>query len=151
MLLVETLRRISERPAEDARELFRRMVFNALVSNIDDHPRNHAALALGSGWRLSPAYDLTPTREDRRDLAMACGAQGRFANGANLLSECRRFMIAPDEAKALVDEMVRVVDREWYATARACGVNEADCEVIRRAYVYRGFSAGTHPDSRADL
>jgi serine/threonine-protein kinase HipA len=145
VLLVETLRRISERPAHDARELFRRMVFNALVSNIDDHPRNHAALAPGSGWRLSPAYDLTPTPsigEERRDLAMACGAQGRFANAANLLSECRRFLLAPDEAKALVDDMTEVVAREWYATARACGVSETDCEAIRRAYVYPGFSAG---------
>ena len=96
-------------------------------------------------WSLSPAYDLTPTPsigEERRDLAMACGAQGRFANAANLLSECRRFLLAPDEAKALVDEMTEVVAREWYATARICGVSEADCEVIRRAYVYPGFSTG---------
>jgi len=154
VLLVETLRRISERPADDARELFRRMVFNALVSNIDDHPRNHAAIAPRSGWRLSPAYDLTPTPsigEERRDLAMACGAQGRFANAANLLSECRRFLLAPDEAKALVDEMTEFVAREWYATARACNVSEADCEVIRRSYVYPGFSAGARPDGRANV
>ena len=44
-----------------ARELFGRMAFNALISNTDDHPRNHAAIAPGPGWRLSPAYDLTPT------------------------------------------------------------------------------------------
>lgn len=152
VLLVETLRRISERPADDARELFRRMAFNALVSNIDDHPRNHAAFAPGPGWRLSPAYDLTPTPaigEERRDLALACGAQGRFANAANLLSECRRFLLAPDEAKALIDQMTKVVDREWYATARASGVSEADCAVIRRAYVYPGFAAGVQPDGEA--
>lgn len=92
ILLAETLRRISERPADDARELFGRMVFNALVSNTDDRPRNHAAFAPGSGWRLSPAYDLTPApavAEERRDLAMACGAQGRYANAANVPSECR--------------------------------------------------------------
>jgi serine/threonine-protein kinase HipA len=142
ILLVETLRRVSERPAEDARELFRRMVFNALISNIDDHPRNHAAFAPGPGWRLSPAYDLTPTplvAEDQRDLAMACGAQGRFANASNLASECRRFLLDPDEAHAIIDEMDAIVRQEWYGVARGCGVSEADCEAIRRAFVYPGF------------
>src|SRR6185437_9364903 len=43
-LLVEELRRLSSRPAEDAQELFRRMAFNALISNSDDHPRNHAVV-----------------------------------------------------------------------------------------------------------
>lgn len=107
--------------------------------------RDGAAVALGAGWRLSPAYDLTPTPsigEERRDLALACGAQGRFANAANLLSECRWFLLAPDEAKSLVDEMTEVVARERYMMARACGVSEADCESIRRAYVYPGFSVG---------
>lgn len=142
ILLVETLRRISDRPADDARELFRRMVFNALVSNTDDHPRNHAAVAPGRGWRLSPAYDLTPTpavAEDRRDLALACGAEGRFARASNLLSECRRFLLDPVEAAAMIDEMEAIVGQEWYAVARGCGVSEADCDAIRRAYVYPGF------------
>lgn len=142
VLLAETLRRISARPREDAKELFRRMVFNALVSNIDDHPRNHAALAWAAGWRLSPAYDLTPTPmigEDRRDLAMACGVQGRFASAANLLSECRRFLIDTEEAAATIDAMERIVTGEWYRLARGCGVSEADCDAVRRAYAYPGF------------
>lgn len=144
ILLAEALRRISERPADDARELFGRMAFNALISNTDDHPRNHAALAPGPGWRLSPAYDLTPTpafAEERRDLAMTCGAQGRFANADNLLSECRRFLLDPEAAAALVDQMQAAVRQQWYGVARSCGVSEADCEAIRRAYVYPGFRA----------
>jgi serine/threonine-protein kinase HipA len=142
ILLAETLRRISERPAKDARELFGRMVFNALISNTDDHPRNHAVIAPGTGWRLSPAYDLTPTpamAEERRDLAMACGAEGRFARAANLLSECGRFLLDPEEANATIDQMERIVRQDWHSVARAAGVSEADCEAIRRAYVYPGF------------
>ncbi|MGY2046689.1 type II toxin-antitoxin system HipA family toxin [Methylobacterium sp. JK268] len=142
ILLAETLRRISERPREDAHELFRRMTFNALVSNIDDHPRNHAAVAPMRGWRLSPAYDLTPTpavAEERRDLAMVCGRQGRFANAANLVSECRRFLLTTEEAGAIVDDMERVVRGQWYGTARECGVSESDCDAIHRAYAYPGF------------
>lgn len=142
ILLAETLRRISEHPADDARELFGRMVFNALVSNTDDHPRNHAAFAPGSHWRLSPAYDLTPTpavSEDRRDLAMTCGAQGRFASAANLLSECRRFLLNTQDAEKIIDEMEACVAQDWFAVARSCGVSPADCDAIRRAYIYPGF------------
>ncbi|MEZ5890635.1 MAG: HipA domain-containing protein [Xanthobacteraceae bacterium] len=73
--------------------MLRRTCFNALISNIDDHPRNIALIAKERDWNLSPAYDLTPTpliAQDRRDLAMACGDLGRFANAKNLLSQATR-------------------------------------------------------------
>lgn len=142
ILLSETLRRISERPVEDARELFGRMVFNALISNLDDHPRNHAVIAPERAWRLSPVYDLIPTpviAEERRDLAMACGAEGRRASMTNLMSESGRFLLKAEEAGAVIDGMEAVVAENWYAVARSCGVSEADCETIRRAYIYPGF------------
>ncbi|MDB6160659.1 MAG: hypothetical protein JWO04_4365 [Gammaproteobacteria bacterium] len=59
-LLAEHLRRWSSRPQHDCAELFRRMVFNAAVTNNDDHPRNHALLRHPDGWRLSPVYDVVP-------------------------------------------------------------------------------------------
>lgn len=58
--LADNLRRWSDKPEADCAELFRRMVFNAAVTNNDDHPRNHALLRRPKGWRLSPAYDLVP-------------------------------------------------------------------------------------------
>jgi hypothetical protein len=79
MLLAEALRRVSGKPEDDLVELYRRMCFNALISNIDDHPRNHAIIAHSRTWGLSPAYDLTPSTPvslERRDLAMACGDRG---------------------------------------------------------------------------
>jgi len=93
--LVEELRRISEEPEKDAAELFRRMCFNALISNTDDHPRNHAFIAKDKNWRLSPAYDLTPftpISNERRDLAMICGDQGRFCQcRQSILTTCKIF------------------------------------------------------------
>jgi serine/threonine-protein kinase HipA len=70
---------------------------------------------------------------------MACGAEGRFARAANLLSECGRFLLDPEEANAIIDQMERIVRQDWHSVARAAGVSEADCEAIRRAYVYPGF------------
>lgn len=77
--LAEELRRIGA-PSEDIIELFNRMVFNAVVGNDDDHPRNHAAIyhPLESRWRLSPAFDVVPNPdEDPRSLTMQLSL-GRF-------------------------------------------------------------------------
>jgi len=144
VLLAEEVRRACAEPAQDAAELFRRMCFNALISNTDDHPRNHAILARGTGWMLSPAYDLTPAvpiSQERRDLAMSCGDLGRFANGQNLLSQAARFLLAAEEAQSIVDRMARQVGSDWYRQARSAGVSDRDCERIAGAFVYPGFGA----------
>ena len=142
VLLAEELRRICSNPAEDAKELFRRMVFNALISNTDDHPRNHAFIAKAVDWKLSPAYDLTPSALlsiERRDLAMACGDKGRIANIENTLSQSGRFLLKKEEAKEIVDSMVEQVQTHWYSIMRAGGVSERDCELLKNAFVYPGF------------
>jgi serine/threonine-protein kinase HipA len=142
ILLVEELRRVSSEPKKDAMELFRRMCFNALISNTDDHPRNHAIVAKGRDWKLSPAYDLMPTPQvslERRDLAMICGDQGRLANARNLLSQSARFLVSDDDATAIVDAMKDRVKGTWYEAARTAGVSERDCERIAGAFAYAGF------------
>ena len=145
VVLAEELRRLSAQPREDARELFGRMVFNALISNGDDHPRNQAVIAMSEDWKLSPAYDLTPSAplsEEHRDLALICGDEGRYANARNLLTQCERFHVQPDEAQALVAGMEETVRARWYETSRACGVSEQDCERMSRAFAYPGFRIG---------
>ena len=142
LLLVEELRRISSRERLDAHELFRRMCFNALISNTDDHPRNHAVIALKEHWRLSPAYDLTPSVPvsiERRDLALLCGDAGRYANAKNLLSQSTRFMLTPQDAQAIIQTMEQTIADRWYEICRAEGVTEKDCERISGAFLYPGF------------
>jgi serine/threonine-protein kinase HipA len=142
VLLAEELRRISAQPKTDAPELFRRMCFNALISNTDDHPRNHAVIAMEQDWKLSPAYDITPTpliSKESRDLALICGDDGRFANSGNLLSQCERFLLGSEEAKAIIDNMEVIVSNRWYEIARREGVTDKDCEKIARAFAYPGF------------
>jgi serine/threonine-protein kinase HipA len=142
VILVEELRRIVAEPKKDARELFLRMCFNALISNIDDHPRNHAVIAKEKDWKLSPAYDLTPSAsisQERRDLALDCGDSGRFANAKNIRSQHARFLLEKGEAEKIVSDMQEQVAATWYDTVRACGVSEKDAEIIRGAFVYPGF------------
>jgi serine/threonine-protein kinase HipA len=133
VLLAEELRRVCAEPRQSTSELFRRMCFNALISNVDDHPRNHAVLARAADWRLSPAYDLTPAVPvslERRDLAMECG------------DAVARFLLDAGEARALVEAMEAQVHGTWYAVARAAGVSERDCEKIASAFAYPGFREG---------
>ncbi|GMQ95887.1 MAG: type II toxin-antitoxin system HipA family toxin [Gammaproteobacteria bacterium] len=142
VLLAEELRRICSNPQHDAAELFRRMSFNALITNIDDHPRNHAFIAKERDWKLSPAYDLTPATPvslQRRDLALSCGDLGRYAHAENLLSQSERFLVKREEAEAIVAEMEKQVEKIWYETARREGVTEQDCGKIKGAFVYPGF------------
>ena len=143
ILLAEEMRRVVADPKGDTRELFRRIVFNALISNIDDHPRNHALIAPERSWMLSPAYDLTPAPMvslDRRNLAMECGNQGRFANETNILSEHARFLLDREEAEKIIAEMKEQVSKTWEESVLASGASQRDVEAIRSAFVYPGFS-----------
>ncbi|MCO4099222.1 MAG: type II toxin-antitoxin system HipA family toxin [Gemmatimonas sp.] len=144
LLLGDELQRWSSRAAHDRAELFRRMVFNALVTNNDDHPRNHAFVAHSAEWRLSPAYDLTPAplHADERDLAMICGSvAGRRATRANLLSGCLRFGLTADEAAQTIDRLRSIVTTTWESAILSHGGTRADCEAVRPAFEIPGFDA----------
>ncbi len=142
ILFADELRRVSRMPEADLRELFVRMCFNAAVSNLDDHPRNHAILAKGRDWKLSPAFDLTPTpmiAMERRDLAMACGNRGRYANQKNLLSQHERFLLNEKDATAILNNIVETVRTSWRQVMQASGASKIDNEMIESAFLYKGF------------
>ena len=142
LLLADEIRRASARQEDDLRELFRRICFNAAVSNLDDHSRNHAMLARGRQWRLSPAFDLTPSptvAREQRNLAVACGRFGRFANRTNLLSGHGRFLLEQEEAEAVFERIAGTVRKRWHAEMGRAGASKRDCESIRATFVYDGL------------
>lgn len=111
------------------------MVFNAAVTNNDDHPRNHALLRRQQGWRLSPAYDLVPTplvSLERRDLALSIGDFGRTASIYNLLSQVGRFSLSVEEAHHQINHIVEVV-LQWREIFFNCGVSVHDMDYIAPA------------------
>ncbi|OGA10990.1 MAG: hypothetical protein A2W68_11165 [Betaproteobacteria bacterium RIFCSPLOWO2_02_64_14] len=140
-LLADQLRRWSEKPDEDRVELFRRIVFNAAVTNNDDHPRNHAMLRTKRGWLLTPAYDLVPAplvSLEHRDLAMTIGAYGRTASIYNLLSQCQRFGLTAEAARKEIESVVATV-RTWREHFCACGVSAKDTEHMAQAFLPECF------------
>ncbi len=141
LLLADQLRRWSEKPDTDRIELFRRIVFNAAVTNNDDHPRNHAVLRTKRGWRLTPAYDLVPAplvSLERRDLAMTIGTYGRTASIYNLLSLCERFGLTTESAREEIENVVTTV-RGWRDHFLACGVSAKDVEYMAQAFLPASF------------
>jgi serine/threonine-protein kinase HipA len=148
-LLADNLRRWSDKPEADCAELFRRMVFNAAVTNNDDHPRNHALLRRPKGWRLAPAYDLVPAPVvslERRDLALTVGNYGRTASIYNLLSQAGRFGLSMEDARAEIDRLVDGV-RHWRDSFFACGVSAKDIDHIAPAILPDCFFHERRPDA----
>ncbi len=139
--LATELRRWVKDPKRDAAELFRRMVFNALISNTDDHPRNHALIAPATDWHLSPVYDLTPapSHSQERDLAMRVGTWHRRASRANLMSHFSYFQLSREDAAHIIDELHGIVSTRWRHHLVEAGVTVSDCERVASAFVPPGF------------
>lgn len=98
---------------DDKRELFMRMVYNILVTNDDDHLRNHAFLwdPRLRGWRLSPLYDVMPKPSvaSERNLFLGVGPQGRSANLDNALGWREKFGLTETSALELIGRIWREV------------------------------------------
>jgi serine/threonine-protein kinase HipA len=149
LLLADELRRWSASSIDDRRELFLRMVFNAMVTNNDDHPRNHALLQTSGGWRLSPAYDIVPVplvSLERRDLALEVGRFGRAASLYNIRSRCHVFGLTEEEAQALIDGMLNVV-RGWREFFTRQGVEQRSIQMLEQAMLPPSFFRDTPADA----
>lgn len=131
--LARILRRIgvnqNDENQQDAHELFRRMVFNILIDNTDDHEKNHALLVVSpfknGRIRLAPAYDIVPTNSGQGYQEFNCGADGRDSTLDNAMSQCDAFGLAPDEAGAEVARVIKVV-KTWKEHFRKIGVTPND-------------------------
>lgn len=122
------------------------MVFNAMVTNNDDHPRNHALLQTAAGWRLSQAYDIVPVAlvsQECRDLALEVGRYGRVGSLYNLLSDWGVFGLSTDEARALVEHLEAVV-KGWREGFARHGVEQRSIAMLEQAILPDCFY-GTEP------
>ena len=124
--------------AEDIQELFRRMVFNMLVRNTDDHPRNHGFVLDEGKMSLSPAYDIVPTPAQFGvgtgfRLAMSVGEQGREATLENALSRSARYGLSKEDARAIVQQLVEIVSG-WREHFEECGVSRRQVEFLAPSF-----------------
>jgi serine/threonine-protein kinase HipA len=127
------------------RELFRRMVFNILIDNTDDHEKNHALLLTDSQqYELSPAYDVLPSGQALGFQQMRVGEQEADSTLTNALSMSRLFELDRDDAIKELRAVVRVVDR-WQQHFKECGVTRGDIE-LHTGQIDRPFLADQRKD-----
>jgi serine/threonine-protein kinase HipA len=109
-------------------ELFRRMIFNILMDNTDDHEKNHALIVTADQqYELSPAYDVLPAGQALGFQQMRVGQQEADSTLENALSMSNLFALKPDDAVTEVNRVAAVVSG-WREHFQACGVTAADIE-----------------------
>ena len=126
----------------DIQELFKRMVFNIMVRNTDDHPRNHGFLYNVSEMELSPAYDIVPSLTypgvgTHFFLAMSVGDRGREASLENALSRTGQFGLTGEEARSIIDRIAAAVSG-WREHFAAAGCPEAELRALEPSFAVPG-------------
>lgn len=133
--IAECIRMHSSAPSKDLHELWRRMVFNVLIGNLDDHLRNHGFLYDGNNqWRLAPAYDLNPVplEEKTRELTTWISDEGPAADIDQAKRAIAYFGLSAEEAEVILAELSNAIE-DWQNTARQIGMSNADIGVYGTA------------------
>ncbi|MDP3737538.1 MAG: HipA domain-containing protein [Hyphomonadaceae bacterium] len=133
--ILDVIRQIGALPIEDARQLWRRMVFNVLVSNTDDHLRNHGFLWASRGWRLSPAYDMNPAppHVTARMHVLALNELDATSSIDIVMSVAKSFGLSLNEAMRIAGEVGNAVSA-WRTAAAAQKLTKDDIDFMSEAF-----------------
>jgi serine/threonine-protein kinase HipA len=145
MEIVDALRQHGAAPKADMEALWRRVVFTILISNTDDHMRNHGFLYDGpDGWRLSPAYDLNPTPTDIRPRVLST-AINEADNSASLdvaMAVAGYFDLSDNRAREIAAQVGKATAQWRYEAARH-GLSKAEIERMASAFEHEDLTQAT--------
>lgn len=117
---------------QDLRELWMRVVFNLLVSNTDDHLRNHGFILESDGWRLAPAYDVNPNVE-KSAHTLAIDERDSSPDVALALKTAEYYLLNQSEARRIFDSIAATV-KNWSDVAANFRISRAEVEATRPAF-----------------
>lgn len=135
--IVDALRRYGAEPKEDMRALWRRIVFNIMIANTDDHLRNHAFLYNGpNGWRLSPAYDINPMPTDikPRILSTAITEDDGTGDIELALQVAPYFGLNEKDSRSIIGE-VKTATASWRKVAAKLGLSAREIDRMKSAFL----------------
>jgi len=132
--LAEIIRHRFTKPKNTLRELFKRLVFNILCGNTDDHARNHAAFWDGKMLELTPAYDICPQNRvgNEASQAMLITGNSRRSTLATCFEAAPNFLLDKRTATEIIQEMLETVRTEWEATCAEAKLSEVDQNLFWR-------------------
>jgi serine/threonine-protein kinase HipA len=130
------------------RELFARIVFNILCGNTDDHARNHAAFWDGHQLALTPAYDICPQSRSGQQASQAMLIHGaeRSSQVATCIAAASAFLLGREEAIAIINQQVSVVQNEWQAVCDEANLSEVDRLLFWRRQFLNPFAFLNAPE-----
>jgi len=134
--IAEALRQHGVAPRSDLPALWRRLVFNILVSNLDDHLRNLGVLYERPGWRLAPAYDLNPVPLEVKPRILETSVELDGDNSASLdlaLSAAEHFNLRVNEARPIAGDIARIVSR-WRQRAKKNAIPSDEIDRMESAF-----------------
>jgi serine/threonine-protein kinase HipA len=117
---------------EDLEQLWRRMLFNILVSNTDDHMRNHGFILKDNGWRLSPAYDMNPN-EMGNGLTLNISENSNDLDISLALKTAYLYQLKNDNAESILQQMHQEISN-WPSVAKKFGITNSEIEQTKRAF-----------------
>ena len=130
--LVGFIMQRSPESKEDLEQLWRRMAFNILVSNTDDHLRNHGFMLTPLGWRLSPAYDMNPN-EMGYGLTLNISENSNELDLTLALDTAHLYQLKSNKAQNILKEMIDEISN-WRAVAKKFGISNSEIEQTKRAF-----------------
>lgn len=138
--MAEVVRRMGARPAEDVMQLWRRALFTVLISDKDNHLRNHGMVLQPTGWRLAPAYDMNPEAEKvlPRVLAISLDGVDDQATVAPLFTHCEAFGLTLPVARTIARQMAQVV-RDWRTYAARLRLPEREMRTLAPAFEHESL------------
>ena len=116
----------------DLEQLWRRVVFNILVSNTDDHLRNHGFILTDNGWQLSPAYDMNPN-EMGNGLTLNISENSNEQDISLALDTAKYYKLKNDEAIKILTDIRREIAK-WRVVAKKLGIGNSEIEQTKRAF-----------------
>ena len=134
--IADVIRQISDEPRDDLHELWGRIVFTILVTNTDDHLKNHGFIYAGRGrWRLSPAFDINPAPTRQRMLQTGILEGEPFeASLALALDTAGMFDIERGDAERMASRMAAIVNGAWREALRAEGASATEIDAYSGAF-----------------
>ena len=140
--LAEIIRHRFNEPKATLRELFSRIVFNILSGNTDDHARNHAAFWNGKQLSLTPAYDICPQSRSGQQASQAMLIHGgdRSSHLSTCIAAASSFLLAREEAIAIINHQVNVIEHEWQAICDEASLSEVDRALFWRRQFLNPFA-----------
>lgn len=140
--LAEIIRHRFNEPKATLRELFSRIVFNILSGNTDDHARNHAAFWNGKQLSLTPAYDICPQSRSGQQASQAMLIHGgdRSSHLSTCIAAASLFLLAREEAIAIINHQVNVIEHEWQAICDEASLSEVDRALFWRRQFLNPFA-----------